>query len=127
MSTTYIIQIGYLSGASTQISHDEAWKILKEYTARLSRQPQIIHDEAVKFGAPETCPCGCGATLMEHCEIYGEDHNPGIPLIIDDQRQQIVQLASGSRTMKEHVRRAFCRLLIYEMHRHGIEVNLTVG
>lgn len=42
----------------------------------------------------------------------------------------IVLLASGggiSRTMKEHLHRAYCRLLMMEMHRHGLDIQISVA
>jgi hypothetical protein len=40
----------------------------------------------------------------------------------------ITQFTTGSdRAIKAHVRRAFCRLVIEEMHRQCIEVDLTVS
>lgn len=72
-------------------------------------------------------------TLKEYAEMYllpARDHTLTIIEPHDDEPGQIMQLASGggeSRDIKEELRRAFSRLVILEMHRRGIEVNLVVA
>lgn len=127
MSTGYTIEIGYISGYSWNGNREDAWLLLAGAASIIAKHPQFIEEEALRFGAPKVCPCGCGATLKEHCEVYQHEYiTDGGPLLIDHEKQVIFQMASGNREMKEHVRRAFCRLILYEMHKLGIEVNIIV-
>ena len=128
MATGYHLEVGYLSGYSTKHNGDSAWDELKRVVIAVADNPLAIYAEARNFNAPDVCPCGCGATLMEHCEVYREQGfgSNGVFAINEDERY-VILIASGSREMKEHTRRAFCRLVLYQMHKQGIEVSLHVG
>jgi hypothetical protein len=123
MSTGYTLTIGYLSGHSTKLDKDEAWQELVRCVEQLRVQPERIVQEARRLNAPETCEEGC-CTLLDMAQAY--QHDDGT-LVLNHQEHYILQLASGDRMLKEHVRRAFCRLVIEEMHRQGIEVCLQVS
>jgi hypothetical protein len=90
---------------------------------QLRVQPERIVQEARRLNAPETCEEGC-CTLLDMAQAYQSDDGT---LVINHQEHYILQLASGDRMLKEHVRRAFCRLVIEDMHRQGIEVCLQVS
>lgn len=126
MATGYTLELGYQSGYS---SHADAWEALKAYALYLCDHPAEIYDEARKFGAPDALD---GERLMDYAARY---HGAvDLTLVIQDpegdEKGHVYQCASGgapARVLKEHLRRAFCRLVIAEMHRKGIEVNLTVS
>ena len=120
--TGYTFSIGYLSGYGYQGSTDEAWQELVIVVDSLRKRPDRIATEARRLGAPEQCEQGC-CTLMTLALAY---QNHDATLVIRHDEQRVDQYASGDRVLKEHVRRAFCRLVIEDMHRLGIDVNLRV-
>lgn len=127
MGTGYLLSIGYLSGSGYKGESDKAWDELVNAVETLRLQPERIMAEARRLGADETCSEGC-CTLRGMAEAYREnlDNHDGT-LIIHAEEQTIMQLATGGdRSLKEQVRRAFCRLVIEDMHRQGIEVCLEV-
>ncbi len=123
MGTGYTFTIGYLSGYSTKLSRDEAWQSLVQCVEEVRRQTERIAQEAQRLNAPEACEQGC-CTLMSMAEAY--QYDDGTLMIYHDEHY-IIQLATGNRTLKEHIRRSFCRLVIEEMHRQGIETCLNVS
>lgn len=129
MSTSYYIELGYNGGFSSQLDRDEQWEVLKSAVLEIREHPERIWDEARAFGAPEEDDDG--ETLESYCERYRPPATDQTIYVEDTaDRRYVVQMASGgepARLMKEHVRRAFCRLVIYAMHRQSIEVNLTVS
>lgn len=129
MGVGYHIRLGY--NGRTDWHSDDAWKELKNFALKLAKQPEVIAEEAKKFNAPENCCDECETTLIDVCKTY--DKSYGNPLtIIDkldnegDPDKQVMQMATGGCLLKDHTRRAFCRLIINEMHKQGIEVSLTV-
>ncbi len=120
--TGYTFSIGYISGHSYKGDKDDAWLELVIVTEALKKRPDRIVAEARRLNAPEQCEQGC-CTLMS---LAGAYQHTDATIVIQHEEQTIDQYASGDRMLKEHVRRAFCRLLIEDMHRLGIEVNLKV-
>ena len=120
--TGYSFSIGYLSGYGYKGSTDDAWQELVIVVEALKKRPERIVAEAQRLNAPEHCEEGC-CTLMTLAMSY-QCHDA--TLVIHHEERTIDQYASGDRMLKEHVRRAFCRLVIEDMHRLGIEVNLKV-
>jgi hypothetical protein len=128
--TGYHISIGYLSG----YDKDEAWQVLKKVTLDLCNHSVRIATEAILFGmdpfkAEEYARAYEGASLEQRgtedstLRIIEADEKEGTP-------PQIMQLASGtgeSRLLKEAMRRAFCPLVMEEMHKLGIEINVNVA
>lgn len=127
--TGYHISIGYLSGADK----DEAWIALKRVVLELCHNIARIADEAACFGmstkvANEYALAYQDATEEQHgtkdstlriIERKGENDPP-----------QVMQLAGGSgesRDIKEEMRRAFCRLVMHDMHQLGLEININVA
>jgi hypothetical protein len=128
--TGYYIETGYQSGCS----REEAWEEIKRITRYLCDHPNLLVKEALEFRAPATAD---GETILDYANKYKEQNDLTCRIIEkqdkldpDEQIQHVVQYASGggaSRTMKEHLRRAFCRLVMNEMHRKGMEVNVRVS
>lgn len=123
--TGYYIEIGYLSGYSGPADLDQAWDSLKNVVAILREQPANIVGEAMRVEG------GSLRKLLPFAERYHPKFTDGT-IEVNDAERQITQLASSgngdaARVVKEQVRRAFCRLVIQEMHRRGIEVNLCVA
>lgn len=130
--TGYHISIGYLSGGA--YDKDEAWEILKTVVLDLCHAPARIADEAVSFGM-------LLAQALEYAEPYtsASVENRGtedstLRIIEKNEAEgthaQIMQLAGGadpSRSLKEAMRRAFCRLVMQEMHKREIEININVA
>ena len=131
--TGYYIEIGYLSGYSDESCREKAWGELKAVVAKLREQPEAIVKECLRLES------GMGlkarGELRDFAERYHarfQDATISIEEPKYDKNGFISQLASSGegdweRSMKERVRRAFCRLVIEEMHCRGIEVNLTVA
>ncbi len=125
MSVCYTISIGTQSGYSSDLDATEAaYKLLKGKALFLCGRWELIVSEALQYGAPVQVD---GVSINE----YGKKYNTMDDLTIrfDDTEYQIRQYASGSglsRTLKEHLRRAFIRLIIREMHMMHIEINITV-
>lgn len=125
--TGYTLTIGYMGGYSCKLSNEEAWQCLVKSTQELREQPQRLIEEARRLNAPETCDQGC-CTLEGVAGTYSASFTGGNPLVINHEKGYVAQYASGSdRAIKEHMRRAFCRIVIEEMHRVGIEVCLSVA
>lgn len=129
--TGYHISIGYMSGGPDK---EEAWEILKQVVLDLCNAPARIADEAISFGMDR-------ATAIEYADAYvgasianrGTQDSTLRIIEADDKEEtppQIMQLAGGtdpSRSTKEAMRRAFCRLVMYEMHKREIEININVA
>lgn len=127
MTTGYTIEIGYMSGYSSSISPETAWEALKAAALKVASNPVKIYTEAIAFEAP-TYDTEGDFSLMDVCNTFNLDKFNGGPMeIIEGDQPRVFLMASGQRTLKEHTRRAFCRLVIYEMHRQDIEVSLTVS
>ncbi len=124
--TGYHIEIGYNGGGSNE-TEKERWEILKKEARNIADNPKAIITEARRLGAPEMCEEGC-CHLDTYADNYADPFGSyGHPITIIEEDQQIMQLASAADSIKYCVRRAYVRLLIEIMHKHGIEVNLTVA
>lgn len=125
--TSYYLDIGYNSVGN----RDDAWSELKAAAERLRREPERIADEVHRIEGQKFQ----AELVLEYAKHYdGRDLSMTIveePTIPDeDFRPYVRQFASGGgedRDLKEAMRRAVCRLLIEEMHRKGIEVNMRVA
>ena len=127
--TSYYISLGYQSGYAGFVGDkSKCWEKLEELWCRLATDPERIKNEALRLGANEHCEDNC-CSIDDYCIRYkeGGDLTLRITKPVGDEEGYIVQYASGSRELKEQVRRAFCRLLIEDAHRAGIEVNLRVS
>lgn len=122
--TSYHISIGYCGGSGTA---DGAFEKLVTATRALCADPKHIEAEARRLGATEADREG--VTIGDYVATYLELDigQAGHPVRIDAEREEVIQWASTSDGLKYHVRRAFVRLLIEDMHRQCIEVNLHVA
>lgn len=126
--TSYIIEIGYNSGYSQMHpyinSKDNQWACLKETVTRVCNDTQRIIDDAKLYGAPDIDRRG--NTLSEAAEMCKDGNPNGFFFQENEEGNHFVMHASGDRELKEHVRRAICRMVILDMHKLGIEVCLRV-
>lgn len=125
--TGYTIEVGYNSAQGGE----EVWDKLKTVAKGICKKPEQIAEEAIKFGAGQRCNKD---SLMEYAEAYKECGEKGTAdltvRIIEGEEPYISQSASGggeAREIKEHLRRAFCRLVLYEMHKSLMEINIRVA
>lgn len=133
--TGYHIRIGYNSALNADEKR-AAFETLKEVVASLrddtDRLVREVKHESVAWSDPARAAID-DALLREYAEVYRPPARDATLTIIEpigDEPGQIMQLASGggeAREVKERLRRAFSRLVILEMHRRGIEVNLVVA
>ena len=123
--TGYHIEIGY---NALRVDRENMWEILKRNTRKICDNPSVIIAEARRLGAPETCSRGCcdlNTYADNYAEPFGSSGHP-IKIIEDKNNHQIMQMASTGDNIKYHVRRAFVRLLIQEMHQEEIEISIVV-
>lgn len=128
--TGYHISIGYLSG----YDKDEAWKVLKMVVLDTCQNPHRIVDEAVLFGMDPRTASEYASAYVNASEGQQGTEDSTLRIIegarAEGNPPQIMMLAGGSgasRTVKEQIRRAFCRVVIREMHKLEIEINLVVA
>lgn len=126
--TGYHISIGYNSTLNHVERTGKAWEALKETVSQLRTRTNAIVAEVLR----EQPNLGPVDVLVEYAETYGQDVDRTLTIIeaTDDRPAEIMQLASGggdARDIKEAMRRAFSRLVIFEMHKRGIEVNFHVA
>lgn len=122
--TGYHISVGYNSAWK----NPEVWRELTAVVERLRHQPDLIIAEVRR----ERVDLASVEDLRGYAEAYAANQDLTLKVIDEDgdRPPEIVQLASGggdSRDIKEAMRRAFCRLVIFEMHKLGMEVNLVVA
>lgn len=109
----------------------EIWQQLKTIVEHLCKNQIIVVEEAMRFGMSRT-------TAQQYTESYktfdGTQTEDATLQVIEplegEESGEIMQLASGGgheRILKETIRRAFCRCVIFEMHLRGLEVNLIVA
>lgn len=127
MTTGYTIRLGYQSGYSMMTSDDDLWSVLKTTALCICDTPQRIAAEALRFGAPERIG---EASLAELADAFRERKDLTITFADHGDDRYIHMFASGSvpyRPLKEHLRRAFIRLLIADVHQLGIEISIQVS
>lgn len=129
--TGYHISVGYQSGGPDK---DEAWEILKRVVLDLCHAPARIADEAISYGMDRASAIEYANAYVGASEAWRGTEDSTLRIIeanaAEDTPPQIMQLAGGagpSRTIKEAMRRAFCRLVMAEMHKLGIEININVA
>lgn len=127
--TGYHFTVGYNAG---RIDEEDAWKTLKHVTRQICDHPQMIVKEARRLTHQGSGNRFSEKALSEYTEAYQQPFEAdGHPITIFEKtistKKQIMQLASGSSKVKFYVRRAFARLLIQEMHRREVEINMFVA
>lgn len=127
--TGYHLSIGYLSGGDKA----QAWDTLKTVVLNLCHDPVRIANEAVRLGMNRTTAHECARAFASASLEFQGTEDSTLRIIEGDRAEgnpQIMMLAGGSgqsRTIKEAIRRAFCRLVMTEMHRRDIEININVA
>ena len=119
MPTGYHIQIGYNSATP----RNDVVQRLLAVVDEICKTPELIIREVWRVENVNV--------PAEYADNYRKPWNDLTVKILDDNGQpEIMQMASGGgieRDYKECMRRAFCRLVIQEMHRTKHEVNLVVA
>ena len=121
--TAYTISVGYNSGHKKS----DVSKTLINVVDEIRDDPERIEREIARVEGS-----AYSSMLVDYCECYRKPEKD-LTIVInqdEDKLALIIQYASGSgsgREVKERCRRAFCRLVIEEMHRRGMEVCLIVG
>jgi hypothetical protein len=122
MATYYRIEDGYNSGND----RNEVWETIKQVVDAIQDNTQRIIDEVFRL-EPDA-----NRELIE--EVAGCYRKPvqdlTIKVVEGEDGRWIGQSASGGepgRDAKESCRRAVCRLVLEEMHRRKMEVNIIVG
>jgi hypothetical protein len=128
--TGYIIELGYQSGYSEFSGVDE-WKSLVEIIQSI--KPNELKTEYLEYETITQCERGC-CKLDDFINRYYEKNNEyetvDATLKINNEEQYIIQCASGSgliRTMKEGLRRAFCRIVLRKAHKIRLEISISVS
>jgi hypothetical protein len=128
--TSYIIEVGY----NPNKNEDEVWEKLKRVVKYYCDNSKLILDEVLndeKTGIIKK-------VKQEELDKYGNAYKDYKDLTISiydetnsegEKNRYIIQMASGGgveREIKEHFRRAFCRLIMKEMHYNCMEINIRV-
>lgn len=123
--TGYRISIGYNSRAGLRV-REGLWAELKKAALSLCAHPERIAEEVRLFE-----PSYSEVELEEYERAYQESRDLTVMFYErPEEEPYIMQLASGGgigRDIKEACRRAFARLIIQEMHRKRIEIDLVVA
>lgn len=121
--------IGYYlrPAGNNKIGHQEAGKYLLKVVKNLKENPNLIKEEVLSFN-PELAK---EEDLDEYANYYNDPEDGALEITKDkeDDMPCVAQLASGGgkeRNIKEAFRRAFCRLVIKEMHKKKMEVTLSI-
>jgi hypothetical protein len=123
MSTYYRIEKGY----SSDNDRDEVWDdTIKQVVDAIQDNTQRIIDEVFRLEPDADCEL-----IAEVAGYYCKPvQDLTIEVVEGDDGRWIGQSASGGepgRAAKESCRRAVCRLVLEEMHRRKMEVNIIVG
>ena len=132
--TSYHISLGYNSGYSGNPSDRATWGELKRIAESIT--PDELKVEYLAYENLIECVAIGVFTLDQFIEQhfkgedasinYVEDWNP----LDDDAKPYISLSASGGcdcRTIKEGLRRAFCRLMLHKAHQKHIEICINVA
>ena len=121
MATSYHITIGY-NGDNKTNAHEA---LLFEEGTKLRDQPVAIREELerIRKRAATDAEMDCISTFADRTQLAYIQR----PSHDEDDRAAVILMASGGLyDAKREVRRAFCRLLVERMHKHGINVNVHV-
>jgi len=123
--TGYYIRLGYNSGYSSEYSKEQY-----EEQLLTSINELCIHTHRVVSEVLRLEPTWDSSLLEQYTKSYGEKKDLTLTIARDEEGELVInQCASGgevARKIKESLRRAFCRLIMEEMHKKGIEVSVTV-
>lgn len=144
MATGYHLEVGYNSGCSGFFgTHEDAANILLAVVRQVAESPLEILMEAGRERGLSSLSfyddiLDYAKRFQYSLEHPDEDGTVTITPPRGNESWRVMLLATGgpgieedgawgARSLKELVRRAFCRLVILEMHRRGIEVSLVVA
>ncbi len=118
--TGYHMTLGYTANTEGgEAGLEKNWRTFKRVVAKLREQPRLILDEVMRVEKKHW-------TATEWAEAYSVKAGQEIIHIAED-RHEIWLAAAGSEQIKFRFRRAFCRLVMAEMNRRDIEINLIVA
>jgi len=129
--TGYYITVGY----NSRYDKENVWKKLKEVVENICFEPSVILTEVLRFDISGLLKNTDLSELKEYAQSYKDQNDVTIKIVerTDSDGKainSIDQLASGGgieRKIKEHFRRAFCRLVLNEMHANNMEININVS
>lgn len=126
--TEYSIEVGYNHDGASNAAEEKIWSVLKQVGLDIANNTGAIIDEASRCGAPAVL----GADALVNYAVMLKARNDNTIQFLESNGEssgRIYLPASGggdARTMKGHVRRAYCRLVVAEMHKRGYEVSMIV-
>lgn len=121
--TTHTISIGYNSGdGSLKLSRNKSWLVLKRTVEEICADIASLIAEARKYNAPEEDADGDLQDFANYYKLPWQDQT----IYFDEKLHVVIQNSSGRRNIKEHLRRAFCRLVMQKLHQRNIEININV-
>lgn len=115
------ITLGYNSGYTGEAK----WQTVIDLAVMTCEDTKRLMDEAHVYTRSEAL--SLREKIGEVAETYKTHDTHGSPVFMDD--QTIMILASGGgeyREAKEHVARAFVRLLLARVHEFGFDINVIV-
>ncbi len=126
--TSYTIKVGY----NSNYNNEEVWEYLHKIGLQIADNPSLIADEAHRFDSLNK------KELTEYAESFKTRKDLTIQFKTEpneyenkeDFEPHIYMMASGgghARLLKESVRRAYCRLVLVEMHKQQMEIDISVG
>lgn len=129
MATGYSITIGYNANG---ISDDKAWEILKENAEKIAKDCEGLGVLAFFIALNTIRANGIDEEEFQEClndvaKTYTLKPEEGGPLSFIEDQKCVFQMMSGDTTHKRWVRRAFVALIMDDMHRLDIEINLSVA
>ena len=119
MSITYRVDVGY----NTHFSQSYVWKQLKKVAEDIIDDADRICTEVLRFDFLDE------AEVLTYCKAL--QNKDDASFVVYEVDLAIRLFASGgddldnSRTLKERVRQAVFRLVLADMHRAGMNVNLS--
>lgn len=118
--TSYLLEVGY----NSSFGREEAEEKLKIAVDKLRNDPDRLIAEVRRLDGD--LEPDCDVPFAEYARLYSSDEDLTIR---HDGEHRYIQMASGGgigRSIKEAFRRAFCRLILEDMHREGVEINIGV-
>lgn len=120
--TGYYIEVGY----NSKWDKEEVWKELKKVVIDICKNSKVLIEE-IKRETNKVIPID----FIEKYKWPCKDLTIRITENNEDNKENFIsQAASGGgyeRDCKEICRRAFCRLILLEMHKREMEVNIFVS
>lgn len=121
----YYLELGFLSGESGPADSEVAWEELKNVSRIMRARTNTILGELMRVETHRN-PEDRGKLWRLIEQYHPRFDNQAV--VVQEQgtsgRILIGRAKDGMRAESEAVRRAYCRLVIQEMHRRGIEITL---